>query len=98
MEVIIFESMFVQSEKYQHTELCFGSHLPSKILSRNEARHASTLPIFSGYCCIFKLSSNKPRGDGIMDSALVCCTGSPGLNPAVSKAKQEPIQMGFLSA
>ena len=29
MEVIIFESMFVQSEKYQHTELCFELVLTS---------------------------------------------------------------------
>ena len=24
----------------------------------------------------------KPRGNGIMDSALACCAGRPGFNPA----------------
>ena len=33
-----------------------------------------------------------------MDSTLACCAGSPGLIPAVGEAKQEAIQMVFLSA
>ena len=39
-----------------------------------------------------------PRGDGVMDSALACCAGGLGSIPAIGEAKQEAIQMVFLSA
>ena len=38
-----------------------------------------------------------PRGNGVMDSALACCAGSPGLIPAIGKSKNCNIQMGFFS-
>ena len=47
---------------------------------------------------LYSFASLLQRGDGAMDSALACCVGGPGLIPAVGKAKQEAIQMVFLSA
>ena len=28
------------------------------------------------------------RGNGVMDSTLACCTGSPGLIPAIGKSNE----------
>ena len=35
----------------------------------------------------------KPRGNGVMDSALACCAGGPGSIPAVGKSNFCNIQM-----
>ena len=33
----------------------------------------------------------RPSGDGVIDSALACCGGGPGLIPAISKSKRSDV-------